>query len=60
MYTFERFYYFRPYRGKSNYWLNRYGMVRVLSLAIRKPRFIRQRGLRISDFKFTKSMVGVS
>lgn len=25
MYTFERFYYFRPYRGKSNYWLNRYG-----------------------------------
>lgn len=25
MYTFERFYYFRPYRGKSNFWLNRYG-----------------------------------
>lgn len=24
-YTFEQSYYFRPYRGNSNYWLNRYG-----------------------------------
>lgn len=25
MYAFDNSYYFRPYRGKSNYWLNRYG-----------------------------------
>ena len=24
-YTFERSYYFRPYRGNSSFWLNRYG-----------------------------------
>ena len=24
-YTFEQSYYFRPYRGNSSFWLNRYG-----------------------------------
>ena len=24
-YTFENVYYFRPYRGNSSFWLNRYG-----------------------------------
>ena len=24
-YTFEHSYYFRPYRGNSSFWLNRYG-----------------------------------
>lgn len=58
MYTFERFYYFRPYRGKSNYWLNRYGEGAISSH--QKATLYTATGLRISDFKFTKSMVGVS
>ena len=30
-YTFEQSYYFRPYRGNSSFWLNRYGNGNIAS-----------------------------
>lgn len=57
-YTFEQSYYFRPYRGNSSFWLNRYG--NGASHLTRKLHCIRAQVLLISVLKFTRSAVVAS